>query len=236
MTPFSQHPHTVIDTPTLVPGLLWGPQAREDAVKLEAFAAQAARHRACPPPGAGGRTGRQQDDAADSHAAVYLLRTTHQNHVHLSLMADQKASILIGAAFVLLTILFAHLREHPLTVPLTILTVTTMTAAFFAILTVMPCVAPRKLPRTPINPLFFGAFTVLDWDAYERLMLDILADEAKCYKAMVRDIYLLGGILQRKKYRYLAYSYKVFGIGFLMTFLAMAGDYFHVWSRLPWMG
>jgi len=36
--------------------------------------------------------------------------------------------------------------------------------------------------------------------------------------------------------RYLAYSYKVFGSGFIMTFLAMVGDYFRVWSRLPWIG
>jgi Family of unknown function (DUF5706) len=207
-----------------------------DAVKLDELDAEAALHRSNPHHGSGGRTGRAQDEDANSHAAIYLLRTTQQNHVHLSMMADQKASILIGASFVLLTILFAHLREHQITVPLTILTVTTMTAAFFAILAVMPCVTTRQMSRTQINPLFFGAFAALDWDAYERVMLDILADEEQCYKAMLRDIYLLGSVLHRKKYRYLAYSYKVFGSGFIMTFLAMVGDYFHVWSRLPWIG
>ena len=207
-----------------------------DAVKLDALDAEAVRHHSNPHHGSGGRTERPQDKDADSHAAIYLLRTTHQNHVTLSLMADQKASILIGASFVLLTILFAHLREHQITVPLTVLAVTTMTAACFAILTVMPCVATRQMHQNQINPLFFGAFATLDRDAYERMMLGILADEEECYKAMVRDIYLLGGVLHRQKYRYLAYSYKVFGIGFLMTFLAMVGDYFHVWSWLPWVG
>ena len=207
-----------------------------DAVKLDALDTEAAPHRSSPPHGSSGRTVREQDEDANAQAAIYLLRTTQQNHVSLSMMADQKASILIGASSVLLTILFAHLREHQITVPLTTLTVTTMTAAFFAILAVMPCMSTHQISQTPINPLFFGAFAALDWDAYERVMLDILADEEQCYKAMLRDIYLLGSVLHRKKYRYLAYSYKVFGSGFIMTFLAMVGDYFHVWSRLPWIG
>ena len=80
-------------------------------------------------------------------------------------------------------------------------------------------------------PLFFGAFASLDGDAYENLMLSLLADQEQCYKAMVRDLYLLGGALQRQKYRYLylACSYKVFGLGFILTFLAL-GAACHVWA------
>jgi Pycsar effector protein len=155
----------------MVPGILWGQQAMEDAVKLEALDAEEASHRSSPHHGSGGRTVREQDEDAGSHAAFHLLRTTHQNHVNLSMMADQKASILIGASFVLLTILFANLREHQITVPLTVLTVTTMTAAFFAILTVMPCcMSTRQMHRNQINPLFFGAFASLDWDEYESMI------------------------------------------------------------------
>ena len=102
-----------------------------DAVQLDALDTEAAPHRSSPPHGSSGRTVREQDEDANSQAAIYLLRTTQQNHVSLSMMADQKASILIGAAFVLLTILFANLREHPLTVRLAVLMVTTITAAFF---------------------------------------------------------------------------------------------------------
>jgi len=50
-------------------------------------------------------TGNDGGSPADRNNAVnYLLRTAQQSNVHLSAMADQKASIVLGAAFVMATV------------------------------------------------------------------------------------------------------------------------------------
>ena len=44
----------------------------------------------------------------------YLLRTTQQHHVRLSIMADQKANIMIAATSILLTFSFANFKQQNL--------------------------------------------------------------------------------------------------------------------------
>ena len=41
-------------------------------------------------------------------SVIYMLRNTQQHHVHLSAMADQKASILIGLILTFLTTLLSY--------------------------------------------------------------------------------------------------------------------------------
>jgi len=53
--------------------------------------------------------------------AVHLLRTVQQMHVQLSAMADQKARILMGASFVIFTIIIGQARSGPVTLPMLIL-------------------------------------------------------------------------------------------------------------------
>ena len=44
----------------------------------------------------------------------YMLRTTQQHHVALSMMADQKANIMIAATSILLTFAFANFKQQNL--------------------------------------------------------------------------------------------------------------------------
>src|SRR5688572_27248434 len=79
-----------------------------------------------------------------SNSAIYLLRTTQQHHVQLSAMADQKASILMGAAFVVLTILVGQMENGGLSVAVVTLSVFSLLSALFAVLAVIPRIHREK--------------------------------------------------------------------------------------------
>lgn len=72
------------------------------------------------------------------------------------------------------------------------------------------------------NPLFFGHFTELSMDQYFNVMEDILENKPKLYETMVRDIYQIGQVLKKKKYKYLKLSYRVFTFGPLVSLLVFA--------------
>jgi hypothetical protein len=66
------------------------------------------------------------------------------------------------------------------------------------------------------NLVFFGNFVQLDLEDYETAMDELFQDGELLYGNMVRDLYFLGKVLD-KKYRYLSISYTVFMVGFIAT-------------------
>jgi hypothetical protein len=156
--------------------------------------------------------------------AVNVVRTAQQINVQLSSMADQKASILMGAAFVIFTIAInqAHGTLPPL--PLLILGASAFVAAAFAALAIMPAVGAK--PRGPANLLFFGAFAQLEEAEFTEAMLEILRSDEASYRAMLRDMHQNGVVLARKKYRMLAYAYRALLAGMTASFLTFVVQYF----------
>jgi hypothetical protein len=59
-------------------------------------------------------------------------------------------------------------------------------------------------------------------DEYFKTMEGILENKSKLYETMVRDIYEIGQVLKKKKYKYLKLSYRVFTIGLLVSLLVFA--------------
>ena len=157
-----------------------------------------------------------------------FLRTVQQHHVSLSSMADQKASLMIGASFVVLTILFSQLDNGEVSIPLLTLGIPTIFACALSVLSVSPSIKSTdkraQLPPTP-NFLFFGHFSHLSADEFMEEIEEIMAQPESVYRAMIMDIYQMGKILHEKKYRYLAYSYRVFLLGLIATFFAMLATY-----------
>ena len=47
-----------------------------------------------------------------------------------------------------------------------------------------------------------------------------LLSQESTYRAMLRDIYQMGLVLERKKYRFLGWAYRVFLSGLTLTFIA----------------
>lgn len=154
-----------------------------------------------------------------SSAAVYLLRTVQQHHVHLSSMADNKANILIGATAVIFSLLVEHLHSRGFSLPVVVLLVFSLLAAAAAIMAVMPKVKGPSHGSQAYNPLFFGCFCQRTPEEYCKDMEKILSTDSSIYTAMSLDIYGLGTVLYRKKYRNLAYSYRILLAGLVAAFL-----------------
>ena len=152
---------------------------------------------------------------------VHLLRTMQQHHVSLSQMADQKANILIGATTVVFALVVREGHESGMSIPLLILAVMSFTAAALCVLAVIPSTG-GKSRRPPANPnyLFFGAFADLSEAEFEVEMYKILGDNGSIHRAMIRDVHQLGSVLKHKKYKFLAYGYRVFIAGLALTLAA----------------
>ena len=154
--------------------------------------------------------------------AIHLVRTTQQIQVQLSAMADAKASILMGATFVVFTITLNQTSRGVVAPEMLVLAGFALLSAALAVMAVLPAVKPR--PDAPLNLLFFGSFTQLGQEEYIEQVVAKLADEEDVYRTMVRDIYQNGSVLRHKKYHYLALSYRTFLVGMAMTVATFAVD------------
>ncbi len=152
--------------------------------------------------------------------AIHLVRTTQQINVTLSQMADQKASILMGATFVVFTISVSQASRDGLTLALFVLIGFAFLSAMLAVFAIMPSVKPQKDAGT--NILFFGYFTRMPESEYVERVLDNLETDEAIYRTMLRDVYQNGQVLQHKKYKYLGYAYRAFLSGLVLTLLCLA--------------
>jgi hypothetical protein len=170
--------------------------------------------------------------------AVHLVRTNQQITLTLSQMADQKASILMGATFVVFTLAIGQARAGAgaLAVPLAILATFSFLSALLAISAVLPRVgkAPPIVYRDGkdhSNILFFGRFSQMEEDEFIDAVKTRLRTEEDIYETMLRDTYQNGIVLARRKYRYLAYAYRLFVVGLTATFIAFAIEMAMLWSK-----
>ncbi len=160
--------------------------------------------------------------------AIHMVRTTQQAHYQLSQMADQKASILMGATFVTFTITLGQFKAGTgAALPLLILGGFAFVSAFLAVMAVLPAAAPRR--DGPVNLLFFGSFVRFSQDEYIDRMLDALATDETVFRTMTTDIYQNGRVLAGKKYRLLGYAYRVFLVGLTSSLLAFVVETARDW-------
>lgn len=171
-----------------------------------------------------GTSGSMQDSAISQPRsfppnAIHLVRTNQQMQLQLSQMADQKASMLMGATFLVFTLTVGQLRAGgAMMVPIAILAASAFLSALFAILTVLPKVTHVDGSVGPdANLLFFGIFTALPEDEFVERVLDRMKSDETTYRTMLRDTYQAGSLLQNKKYRFLGYAYRTFLIGMVLT-------------------
>lgn len=167
--------------------------------------------------------------------AVHLVRTSQQLTMQLSQMADQKASILMGATFVVFTLAVGQARvgAGALAAPLTVLATFSFLSALLAISAVLPRVgklpAHRHAAADQGNILFFGQFSALSEDEFIAAVKQRLLREEDIYETMLRDTYQNGVVLARRKYRLLAHAYRLFVVGLSLTFLVFLWDMIGHW-------
>jgi hypothetical protein len=149
--------------------------------------------------------------------AAHLMRTAQLAQLQLSAMADAKASILMGATFVIFTITIGQARTGAAPLPLLILGGAAFFAAIFAVLAVLPLTRGRKKPSGDRNILFFGVFSQMGEDEFIEEVVSRLRTEDSIYRTMARDIHQAGSVLQNKKYRFLGIAYRIFLTGLVAS-------------------
>lgn len=156
--------------------------------------------------------------------AIHLIRTTQQIQVQLSAMADHKASILMGATFLVFTIAINQASQDNRDPALMVLGASAFLSAVLAILAVIPAVRPAK--ESPLNLLFFGSFTSLSEEEYIEALTNELRAQDDILRRMARDIYQNGAVLRFKKYHFLRLAYNLFLTGLVATVVVFLGERF----------
>ncbi|AVP99119.1 hypothetical protein C7S18_18950 [Ahniella affigens] len=157
----------------------------------------------------------------ERNTADNLLRTCQQHHVQMSTLADTKANIIITVSSIVMSLALGRLNDPTLMASAATLLVFTLLALLLAILAVLPKFRRFKQPDGPLpsdfNLFFFGHFSGLNLDRFEREVASQLDNDGRIYRAMTRDVYGLGTYLAVYKYPYLRWSYLFFLSGFIVA-------------------
>lgn len=149
---------------------------------------------------------------------INVLVSAHAGNLELSNMADSKASILLGASFVVFGLSISDIASGKAEVPMIVLTLFSFVATVLGVLTVRPA-RIRKFKVLPgkANIMFFGSFTNVTRDEYVEQVVNTLASPEESIRALARDIYDHGVLLKRDKFSWLYWSYTAFLWGMWIT-------------------
>lgn len=160
-----------------------------------------------------------------SHAD-HLMRACQFHLVQLSTMADMKANMLLTMSSVVISLSLPQLFRTPHLWPLYVLIGFCLLTICLATYAVMPKLPPSgtavDVNSPGFNPLFFGDFTRISQQQFETTMQEIMNDPSRTYGAQVRELYLLGTFLAKKKYRFLRLGYISFITGLFLSCLGFA--------------
>ncbi len=167
-----------------------------------------------------------------------MFRNTYKTHLDLSGIADNKANMMISLNAIILSVIITYLsaktsvigtdytHHRSLIIPVGTLLLTTLGSVIFAIISAQPEITSFKLKKnqhrvntSKVNLLFFGNFTKLPLEDFQKGMHEIMRDKKSLYNNMITDIYYLGEVLNRK-YRILRVSYTIFMVGLVLTVVA----------------
>lgn len=160
-----------------------------------------------------------------------LFRVTLGNHTRLSGIADSKANILLSVNAIIISIALSTIipkldspKNAHLVIPTFIMLISSVITIVFAILSTRPKVTTGVFTREDIeakkiNLLFFGNFYKMPLHEYEWAMNEMMKDKEYLYGTMIKDLYFLGVVLERK-YRLLRIAYNLFMVGIIITVIA----------------
>lgn len=174
--------------------------------------------------------GKKEKEKSDRSVDT-LFRVTLNNHTRLSDIADSKANILLSVNAIIISVCLSVLvpkldapKNSHLILPSFILLLSSVFTIIFAILSTKPNVTKttftaQDIVNRKVNLLFFGNFQQMLFDDYHNAMKDLIKDRDYIYDSMVKDLYYLGKVLDRK-YKLLSITYKIFMAGIIISVLS----------------
>ena len=160
-----------------------------------------------------------------------MFRVTINNHTRLSDIADSKANILLSVNAIIISICLSTLipkldapSNAHLIWPSFILLGFNVISIIFAILSTRPKITKENfslldVQNRKVNILFFGNFNRLKLEEFIPAMWELYEDKKYLYETLVKDLYFLGKVLDRK-YRLLSITYIIFMIGIIVSVFA----------------
>lgn len=128
--------------------------------------------------------------------ASNALRANLEKHMTLNQMADQKASMIMTASSLMLTIAMTQYDKLDLAAFIVL-----MTTGGVAILSSIFAIIPVLHVEGFLNLFYFRSFERVSEEEFKAAFKEVIADREKLYDAYLKEIYYLG------KYR-LTYKYK----------------------------
>jgi predicted metal-dependent HD superfamily phosphohydrolase len=182
---------------------------------------------------------KQETHAQPKRGIETMFRNTYRTHLNLSAIADNKANMMISLNAIIISVVITYLsaktsvtgtefaHHRSLLIPVGTLLLTTLGSIIFAIISAQPDVTSftlkkksnDKINTRKVNLLFFGNFTKIALEDFQRGMNEIMRDKKSLYNNMITDIYYLGEVLDRK-YKILRISYTIFMVGLVLTVIA----------------
>jgi hypothetical protein len=153
-----------------------------------------------------------------------LLMAANSTNMTLSEMADSKASILLGASFVVFSLSIGNISQGKADFPLLVLTSFSFIATVFGVLTVRPNrmrKAKAPVAGKKVNILFFGSYIDCPREEYVDEVMRVLSSEEETYRRLARDLWDHGHILRDNKYRWLYWSFTFFLYGMIATAVSL---------------
>ncbi|PWB26948.1 Pycsar system effector family protein [Flavobacterium sp. HTF] len=160
-----------------------------------------------------------------------LFRVTLGNHTRLSGIADSKANILLSVNAIIISIALSSIipkldspKNAHLVIPTFIMLMSSVVTIIFAILSTRPKVTSGFFTRDDVeakkvNLMFFGNFYKMPLEDYDWAMNEMMKDRDYLYSTMIKDLYYLGLVLQRK-YNLLRIAYNFFMVGIIITVIS----------------
>ena len=158
-----------------------------------------------------------------------MFRYSSSNHMKLSVMADNKAFIMISVNSILISVaiglVIGKFIMNPILLLPTILLVSVSVAAIiYSVLATRPgkmkgTFTRDEVENKTVDLLFFGSFFKMPLEEFEFGMQEMMDDSEFLYGSLIKDIYSQGRILGRK-FRLLRISYNIFMYGTACTVLA----------------
>lgn len=174
---------------------------------------------------------KEPKDPKSDRSVDTLFRVTLNNHTRLSDIADSKANILLSVNAIIISVCLSVLvpkldtpKNAHLIIPSFVLLLSSVLTIIFAILSTKPNVTKthftaQDIADRKVNLLFFGNFHQMIFNDYHDAMKDLIKDRDYIYDSMVKDLYFLGKVLDRK-YKLLSVTYKIFMAGIIISVLS----------------
>lgn len=168
-----------------------------------------------------------------------MFRVTLNNHTKLSQIADSKANILLSVNAIIISVALSTLipkldapSNSHLIVPTFVMIMSSVACIILAIMSTRPKISGgtftrKEIEEKKVNLLFFGNFYKMPMEEYLWAMKEMMADRQYLYDTMIKDLYYLGIVLNRK-YKLLRLTYTVFTIGIIVSVVTFVVAFRHV--------